>query len=129
MVSKKTKLADLMHYRLKISTVDNRHFVGQLLAFDKHMNLVLSDTEEFRVTKKSLQELKKTNNANSITEDKRSMGLIILRGDQIISTSIESPPPMDAKQRVMLSKGKGTSRPLKTPSSVKSKLQGPVRTT
>ena len=129
MVSKKTKLADLMHYRLKISTVDNRHFVGQLLAFDKHMNLVLSDTEEFRVTKKSLQELKKTNNANSITEEKRSMGLIILRGDQIISTSIESPPPMDAKQRVMLSKGKGTSRPLKTPSSVKSKLQGPVRTT
>lgn len=118
-----------MHYRLKISTVDNRHFVGQLLAFDKHMNLVLSDTEEFRVTKKSLQELKKTNNANSITEEKRSMGLIILRGDQIISTSIESPPPMDAKQRVMLSKGKGTSRPLKTPSSVKSKLQGPVRTT
>lgn len=93
------------------------------------MNLVLSDTEEFRITKKSLQELKKIQNSNGLTEEKRSMGLIILRGDQIISSSIESPPPLDGKQRVMLAKGKGTSRPLKTPTSVKSKLQGPVRTT
>ncbi|CAR65445.1 DEHA2B03674p [Debaryomyces hansenii CBS767] len=127
-VSKKTKMSDLVHYRLRITTIDNRNFIGQLLAYDKHLNLVLSETEESRITKKSYQELKKTQNSNSIVEEKRSLGLIILRGEQIVSLSIESPPPIDTKKRIGLEKGKGITKPLKTPVSVKSKLQGPVKT-
>lgn len=121
-------MSDLINYRLRVSTIDNRDFVGQFLAFDKHMNLVLSDTEESRITKKSYQELKRTHNTNSIVEEKRSLGLVILRGEQIVNISIESAPPLGAKKRIELQKGKGTSRPLKTPVSVKSKLQGPART-
>lgn len=121
-------MSDLINYRLRVSTIDNRDFVGQFLAFDKHMNLVLSDTEESRITKKSYQELKRTHNTNSIVEEKRSLGLVILRGEQIVNISIESAPPLGAKKRIELQKGKGISRPLKTPVSVKSKLQGPART-
>lgn len=121
-------MTDLINYRLRVSTIDNRDFVGQFLAFDKHMNLVLSETEESRITKKSYQELKRTHNTNSIVEEKRSLGLVIVRGEQIVNISIESAPPLDAKKRIELQKGKGISRPLKTPVSVKSKLQGPART-
>lgn len=127
--TKKTKMSDLINYRLKITTIDKRSFVGQLLAFDNHLNLVLSNTEESRITKKSYSDLKKGSiSSNEIVEEKRSLGLIILRGEQVVSFNIESPPPLLVKARV-LEKGKGISRPLKVPVSVKSKsLQGPIRT-
>ncbi|CAK7900559.1 hypothetical protein CAAN1_05S06876 [[Candida] anglica] len=129
-ITKKTKMSDLIHYRLRITTIDNRGFVGQLLAFDNHLNLVLSDTEEFRITKKSYQELKKTNNSDSIVEEKRALGLIILRGEQVVTFSVESPPPTGIKERLgKLEKGKGVSRPIKQATgSRKIGLQGPVRT-
>lgn len=124
--SKKTKMSDLIKYRLRITTVDNRSFIGQLLAFDNHLNLVLSDTEETRITKKSYADLRKAS-ANgtqkaSPVEEKRSLGLIILRGEQVVSFSIESPPPLLVRERVV-EKGKGISRPLKTPVSVKAKAR------
>ncbi|CAH2351772.1 putative small nuclear ribonucleoprotein-associated protein B [[Candida] railenensis] len=127
--TKKTKMSDLINYRLKITTIDKRTFVGQLLAFDNHLNLVLSNTEESRITKKSYSDLKKGSiTSDSIVEEKRSLGLIILRGEQVVSFNIESPPPLSVKARV-LEKGKGISRPLKVPVSVKSKsLQGPIKT-
>lgn len=46
------------------------------------MNLVLADTEEFRVKKKQ-----------PTKEVKRSIGLVILRGETIVSVSVEAPPP------------------------------------
>jgi Small nuclear ribonucleoprotein (snRNP) homolog len=126
-INKKTKMSDLINFRLKISTIDNRNFIGTLLAFDRHLNLVLSDTEESRITKKSYQALK-NNSGTTPTFDKRSLGLIILRGDQIVSLSIESPPLLDTKKRLGLEKGKGISKPLKMPVSVKGRvgLQGPA---
>lgn len=157
-INKKTKMSDLINYRLRILTVDNRTYVGSLLSFDKHLNLVLSDTEESRITKKSWIEMKnksqKEGNTNSLaltqtqalapaqalnlnlnaplfpteTEKpkfkpnltRRHLGLIILRGEQIVSLSIETGPLTDIKTRV--STGKGTSRPLKQPVSKLKKL-------
>lgn len=119
-------MSDLINYRIKISTIDNRSYIGTLLAFDKHLNLVLSDTIESRITKKSYSELKKSNNPTEIkpTLDKRSLGLIILRGDQIVSLVIESAPLTSVGSRLGVgNKGTGTSRPLKTPVSVKGRLK------
>lgn len=129
-VNKNTKLADLIHYRLKVTTIDGRSYVGQLLAFDKHMNLVLADTEEARVTKKLYQELakNKVDGQVKVNEDKRFLGLIVLRGEQVVGFTIQTGPTTEMKKRFnQLKQGKGVSRPLKTPVSQKPKLQGPTK--
>lgn len=115
-------MSDLINYRVKIITIDNRIFVGQLLAFDKYLNLVLSDTEESRITKKSYQQLVNTKSGQPEYE-RRSLGLIILRGEQIISLSIESPPPLDTRARVAVEKGKGITKPLKAFTTKKPKAK------
>ena len=65
--------------------------VGTFLAFDKHFNLVISETEEFRRLKpKKRGKLKKSGDPEK--EIKRVLGLIILRGESIISITAEAPP-------------------------------------
>lgn len=123
-------MSDLLNYRIKVTIVDGRTFVGQLLAFDKHMNLVVADTEEARITKKSYQELAKNKVGGQVkvTEEKRFLGLIILRGEQVVNMTIVSGPTADIKKRLtQLKPGKGVSRPLKVPVSQKAKLRGPQR--
>ena len=40
-----------INYRVRVTIQDSRCLVGTLIAFDKHMNLVLADTEEYRMIK------------------------------------------------------------------------------
>jgi len=44
-------MLSLINWRLKVTLSDGRALVGQMLAFDRHMNLVLADCEEFRRVK------------------------------------------------------------------------------
>ena len=73
------------------------------------MNLVLADTEEFRRVKRkqkpSAAPGAPVNTALVETEEKRTLGLTIVRGAHIISLSVESPPPADPSARL------GTSAP------------------
>lgn len=112
-VTKKTKMSDLIQHRLKVSTIDSRFFTGTLLAFDKHLNLVLQDTEESRITKKGYQQLIKDGGVPKY--DKRVLGLVILRGDQVVSLSIELGKVLNPRDRIEKSiiKGKGKAKPLK----------------
>lgn len=129
-VTRNTRMSDLLNYRIRITIVDGRAFVGQLLAFDKHMNLVVADTEEARITKKSYQELAKNKVGGQVkvAEEKRFLGLIILRGEQVVNLTIISGPTADIKKRLtQLKLGKGVARPLKVPTSQKAKLKGPQR--
>lgn len=90
------------------------------------MNLVLTDTEEFRKVKR--RQAKSTapaapGSAAAATEveEKRTLGLIILRGTNIVSASVEGPPPSDPSARLgtsvpgagvaTLQAGAGISRP------------------
>ncbi|OAQ27077.1 Sm-like ribonucleo protein [Linnemannia elongata AG-77] len=89
MVSKRTKMILLLNFRLRIILQDTRVMTGHMLAFDKHMNLVLSDCEEFRRIKP------KTSSSGTVAqerEQKRTLGLIILRGETIVSMSVDAPP-------------------------------------
>ncbi|KAJ3054915.1 hypothetical protein HK097_000381 [Rhizophlyctis rosea] len=112
-------MLNLLNSRLRITLQDSRTIIGQLLAFDKHMNMVLSECEEFRrIKSKPSQQSSSSSTPSSQSverEEKRTLGLVILRGETIISMSIESGPPPDDAARSRLAAlnagGPGIARP------------------
>lgn len=85
-----------MEHRIRVTLTDSRTMVGTFLAFDKHLNLVLCDTEEFRT-------LRSKGDRSAVVEErqeKRSLGLIILRGETVVSIAVEGPPPPEKRPRL-----------------------------
>ncbi|KAI0164921.1 Sm-like ribonucleoprotein [Xylariaceae sp. FL1272] len=126
MSNKQGKMAGYINYRMRVTLTDGRQMTGQLLAFDKHMNLVLGDTDEFRRVKRKQPKPSAPGASSSSTqtveaEEKRTLGLTILRGAHIVSLSVESAPPADPSTRLGksttgglpagLATGPGVSRP------------------
>ncbi|KAJ3171374.1 hypothetical protein HDU87_008331 [Geranomyces variabilis] len=108
--SRNSKIMALLNYRLRITVQDGRTLIGQMLAFDKHMNMVLADCEEFRKIKAN----GKAGEVQAEREEKRTLGLVILRGETIVSMSVESPPPAadDARAKAAANMtGSGMARP------------------
>jgi small nuclear ribonucleoprotein B and B' len=87
-------MLSLINWRLKVTLSDGRALVGQMLAFDRHMNLVLADCEEFRRVKPKKQTGDPAGEPTAPQEIKRSLGLVILRGETVVSLSVEGPPPV-----------------------------------
>ncbi|PFH60482.1 hypothetical protein XA68_10872 [Ophiocordyceps unilateralis] len=125
MSNKQGKMIGYINWRMRVILNDGRQMTGQMCAFDKHMNLVLADTEEFRRVKRR-QSKAPAPGAEPVTqvvevEEKRTLGLIIIRGAHIVSVSVESPPPADPSARLgknvtggitsTLSAGPGVAKP------------------
>lgn len=131
---KQNKMMQLVNCRLRLTLQDGRVMVGQLLAFDKHMNLVIADCEEFRRSKQAKSA--GAGGKKGGAEQRRTLGLIMLRGQHIISMCPEgAPPPVDAnKIRTPASlqmgpgMGRGTGRgvPMPPPGAPPAGLSGPV---
>lgn len=91
---KGSKLLRYVEHRLRVTLHDGRSIVGTFLAFDKHLNLVLSEAEEFRTLKKG--------GAAVLEErmEKRSLGLVLIRGENVVSLAVEGPPPPSVAGKV-----------------------------
>lgn len=88
----------------------------------QHMNLVLADCDEYRTVKRKAKVAPGQPQSVNITEEKRALGLAIVRGAHVVSCSVEGPPPPDPAARLAapagptgstnaMTSGAGTSRP------------------
>lgn len=105
-VKQNSRLSDLINYKLKVFTQDGRVYIGELLAFDKYMNLILSDCIEERIPRGQLLKLNSKNKdvINSIKPERRVLGLTILRGENVLSTVVEDKPNTTKRQRLQIEK-------------------------
>lgn len=85
------KMMNWLNYRVRITLHDGRQLVGTFLAFDRHMNLVISECEEYR-------KVKDKSGSGEEREVKRMLGLLLLRGEGISSFTPEAPPPSAARK-------------------------------
>ncbi|KAH9261026.1 hypothetical protein BASA81_000730 [Batrachochytrium salamandrivorans] len=90
---KTSKMLNFINYRMKVNVAeDNRTLVGTFLAYDKYMNLVLSDCQEYRKIKR-----KRGEQEFEEREESRTLGLVLLRGESVVSIQVEAPPKKRTK--------------------------------
>ena len=90
METQQSKFLQWINFRVRLTLQDGLMMVGTFLAFDKHMNIVLADADEYRIVKS-----KKTGVQKQI---KRTLGLLIVRGENIVSLTAEAPPSQTHKR-------------------------------
>eukprot|EP00658_Telonema_sp_P-2_P003921 TRINITY_DN11467_c0_g1_i1.p1 TRINITY_DN11467_c0_g1~~TRINITY_DN11467_c0_g1_i1.p1 ORF type:complete len:221 (+),score=35.11 TRINITY_DN11467_c0_g1_i1:150-812(+) len=122
-INRQSKMLQHINYRMRVTISDHRHLIGRFMAFDRHMNLVMADCEEYRKipNKKKGEE----------REEKRMLGLVLIRGETVISLSVEGPPPKEKMGG--MSGGPGVGRaagrglPTAPMGGPQAGLSGPVR--
>ncbi|EAY08381.1 Sm protein [Trichomonas vaginalis G3] len=110
-----SKLSKFINSRVKVVISDHRYFVGQMLAFDTHSNIVLKDCEEYRRLNRR--------KAGELQEAKRNIGLMILRGETVLHIDIVGPPPPNGN-RMSASTASSVLQPGGTPEKAKASGSG-----
>jgi small nuclear ribonucleoprotein B and B' len=80
--SRNNKMFAYVNTTLHVTLNDARSMVGTLIAYDRHMNLVLSGVVESRLTPKA---------ENGVAT--RELGLVMIRGEHVVSVRSERKDP------------------------------------
>eukprot|EP01090_Pellita_catalonica_P018274 TRINITY_DN583_c0_g1_i1.p1 TRINITY_DN583_c0_g1~~TRINITY_DN583_c0_g1_i1.p1 ORF type:complete len:209 (-),score=19.81 TRINITY_DN583_c0_g1_i1:105-731(-) len=106
-MSKGSKMLQFINYRMRVTITDSRTLVGKFMAFDKHMNLILGDCEEYR-------KISAKGKGKEEREEKRTLGFVLIRGEFVVSLTVEGPPPLSETRisQIPTVPGPGLARPV-----------------
>jgi len=123
---RQSKMMSYVNWRMRVTISDTRSLLGTFRAYDKHMNIILDDCDEYRKIKG------KKAGSTEEREEKRQLGLVLLRGENVISMSTDSMPQPGSRSSQAES-GPGSSNvsgrgmPVAPLSSAPKGLSGPIR--
>lgn len=127
-INRQSRMLSYLNYKMRVTIADQRQLIGRFMSFDRHMNIVLGDCEEYRKIPA------KKGKGGEEREEKRMLGLVLLRGENVVSLAVEGPPPKEKDSRLggAAAGGPGVGRAAgrglpAAPSGPQAGLAGPVR--
>jgi len=95
------RIGQFVGYRMRVTIGDGRTLVGKFMAYDRHLNMVLSEAEEWRALGQNRGRKRKAESAArdgaEVAQVRRPLGMVILHGSEVVSVQVESGPTVPAE--------------------------------